>query len=297
MTGQATAPAAGTVLNALATGTGSAFAIDEHVTATVTLDHGAASVDGEVADHPDADTRLVEACVARTLDHVTGTDTLARKAPLDASNVGGEVRTESEVPLASGLKSSSAAANATVLATLDALGVAEAVDRIDACRIGVAAAREVGVTVTGAFDDASASMLGGVTLTDNDTDSLLGRETRHWDVLVFLPPERAYSADADVARCRQVASVAELVADLAHEGNFERAMTVNGLAFCAALGFDSELLVEAMPHAAGVSLSGTGPSFVAVGNRSALEPLAERWADRDGDAWLTTTQTDGARPT
>jgi hypothetical protein len=40
-------------------------------------------------------------------------------------------------------------------------------DVFDAARLGVRAAREVGVTVTGAFDDASASMLGGVTVTDN----------------------------------------------------------------------------------------------------------------------------------
>ncbi|MFC6764956.1 shikimate kinase, partial [Natrinema soli] len=37
MDGRAVAPAAGTVLNALATGTGSAFAIDLETTATVEL--------------------------------------------------------------------------------------------------------------------------------------------------------------------------------------------------------------------------------------------------------------------
>jgi shikimate kinase len=207
---------------------------------------------------------------------------------------GGTVRTESDVPMASGLKSSSAAANATVLATLDAVDAVDEVDRADACRLGVEVARDVGVTVTGAFDDASASMLGGVTVTDNDDDRLLAHDRRDWDVLVWTPPERAYSADADVDRCRQVAPMADLVADLALDGQFGTAMTVNGLAFCGALGFSADPLVEAMATVEGVSLSGTGPSFVAVGDRANLTAVRERWGERPGRVWLTTTQTKGA---
>jgi shikimate kinase len=164
MEGSAEAPAAGTVLNALATGTGSAFAIDRYVRASVEATPGEGGVTGTITGAPDADTRLIERCVE-----------LAGREYGDTA-LSGHVRTESEVPLASGLKSSSAAANAAVLATLDALGVAEDVPAEDATRLGVRAAREVGVTVTGAFDDASASMLGGVTVTDNDADDLLARE-------------------------------------------------------------------------------------------------------------------------
>jgi len=140
-------------------------------------------------------------------------------------------------------------------------------------------------------------MLGGVTVTDNDADELLAREAVDWDVLVWTPPEQSFSADADVERCRQVGSMATLVADLALDGDYQRAMTVNGLAFCAALDFASDPLVEAMPHAEGVSLSGTGPSFTAVGTEGQLEPLADIWNQREGTTWLTTTQTDGARTT
>jgi shikimate kinase len=279
MDGQARAPAAGTVLNALANETGSAFAIDEYTTATVELDDSP-DVTGTVAEDPNADTRLVEACVERVVERF-------------GDGQGGTVHTESDVPMASGLKSSSAAANATVLATLSALDATDELTREDACRLGVNVARDVGVTVTGAFDDASASMLGGVTVTDNASDELLAREEVDWDVLVYTPPERAYSADADVERCRNVTSMAELVAELALDGEFERAMTVNGLAFCAALGFSPEPMVDVMDDVAGVSLSGTGPSFTAVGEREALEAVRERWESREGKTWLTTTQTEG----
>ena len=293
MEGRATALGAGTVLNALATGTGSAFALDIETSAHVELDR-TGTVDSALAEAPGADTELIERCVEVVVEQY-------------GDGEGGHVRTESEVPLAAGLKSSSAAANATVLATLDALDI-DVVDsatigtpadteltREAACRLGVEAARDAGVTITGAFDDASASMLGGVTVTDNDTDSLLRRESFEHDALVWTPAERAYSADADVDRCRRIAPIADLVAELALDGRYGEAMTVNGLAYAAALGFPSDPAIEAMPDVVGVSLSGTGPSVVAVGEASALERVRSRWAERSGTTRLTTTRNDGAR--
>ena len=292
MEGRAQAPGAGTVLNALASGRGSAFAIDVYTTAEVTLEtEGDDAVRGTIAEDPAADTRLIERCVELACGEAGRPD------------LGGRVRTESAVPMAAGLKSSSAAANATVLATFDALSVPVADDgtgeitRTEAARLGVQAARETGVAVTGAFDDASASMLGGVTVTDNEEDDLLHHDTVDWDVLVWTPPERAYSADADLDRCRRIAPVADFVCETALEGRYADAMTVNGFAFCAAIGFSADPLVEALPDARGVSLSGTGPSVTAVGEREALETVAETWDNREGETWLTTTQTDGARPT
>ncbi len=302
MHGRAVALGAGTILNALATGYGAAFAIDAETRATVELTDDATVV-GEIDGAPDADTRLIERCVSLVTAEF-------------GDGEGGRVRTESDLPMAAGLKSSSAAANATVLATLSALDVpvvdpsvddpsvddgdaptdsSAAVSYADATRIGVRAARDVGVTATGAFDDASASMLGGVTVTYNYDDELLHRDAVEWDVLVWTPPERAYSADADISRCERVAPMADLVAELALDGRYAEAMTVNGFAFSAALGFPTDPAVEALPDATGVSLSGTGPSVVAVGERDALETIRDRWATRDGRTWLTTTRNDGAR--
>lgn len=281
MEGRARAPAAGTILNALATGTGSAFAIDAYTQADVELTPSG-PVTGTIADAPDADTRLIERCVERVIAAY-------------GEDEGGSVRTESEVPMAAGLKSSSAAANATVLATLDALDALDSISRLDAARIGVQAARDAEVTVTGAFDDASASMLGGVTITDNTQDELLKREDVDWDVAVWTPPDRAYSADADVERCHRIAGLAEFVADTALEGQYAIAMTVNGFGYCAALGYSADPLIEALPDATGVSLSGTGPSVTAIGPANAVRTVADRWHEREGTTWLTTTQTEGAR--
>lgn len=282
MDGRASAPAAGTVLNALATGTGSAFAIDEYVTASVSL--GGDGVSGHVIDHPDADTGLVERAVERVF------------ARFDEQGRGATVETESTVPMAAGLKSSSAAANAVVLATLDALDAVHELPREEAARIGVEAARDAGVTATGAFDDASASMLGGLTITNNDDDALLVRDEVDWEVVVWTPPEQAFSADADIDRCRRIAPMADLVEELALSGRYRTAMTVNGFAFTAALERPAEPMIEAMPMAGGVSLSGTGPSYVAVGENGSLDAVRDRWTDRPGTVIETATQTAGARP-
>jgi shikimate kinase len=280
MDGRAVAPAAGTVLNALATGYGSAFAIDEYVTATVEL--GGEEITGVIEGHPDADTTLIERSVAHVFRAFRGP-------------TGATVRTESDVPLASGLKSSSAAANAAVLAALDALGAANEVTREEAARMGVAAAREAGVTVTGAFDDASASMLGGLTITHNDEDVLLLRDSVDWAVAVWIPPERAFSSEADVERCTRIAPMAELVRELALQGRYATAMTVNGFAFAAALERPTDPMVGALPDVDGVSLSGTGPSYVAVGEPGPIDAVADRWRDLEGRTMRTSTQTHGAR--
>ncbi len=151
------------------------------------------------------------------------------------------------------------------------------------------------MTATGAFDDASASMLGGVTVTDNTADALLAREEVDWNALVYTPPEQAYSADADVSACERVAPMADLVEELALDGRYGEAMTVNGFAFCGALEFSTDPMIDALPDVTGVSLSGTGPSYVAVGERDALETVRERWAERDGTTRLLRTRTDGTR--
>jgi len=284
--GRAVAPGAGTVVNALATGRGSAFALNVETTASVRLTPGG-GVDGEIADTPDGDTSLIERCVETVVERF-------------GDGHGGRVRTTSAVPTAAGLKSSSAAANATVLATLAALDVSVGGDEedgdipaVEACRLGVDAAREAGVTVTGAFDDASASMLGGVTVTDNERDVLLDRTEFDREAVVWTPPERAYSADTDTAACERVAPMATHAVELALAGNVETAMTVNGLAFSAALDYSTAPAVEAMPHCGGVSLSGTGPSVVAVGDD--LDRVADAWRDREGTVRQTTTRDTGAR--
>ena len=264
MRGFASVMGAATILNAVATWKGSAFGICLKTTAEVELD-GSSGVRGDI---PGIDASLVVRCVELVL----------AKFGLE---YGGVVRTCSEIPVASGLKSSSTAANAAVLATLDAIG--EEMDLVEAAKIGVVAAREVGVTITGALDDALASMLGGVVVTENRNMKLLKREELDSDVLLLVPERKLFSKDTDIKRSRLIAPLAEVAYDLAMKGDYGRAMTLNGFIYCSALGLSPEPLLTALEAGAfGTSLSGTGPSYAALIGADDIDILESMWSDLGG---------------
>jgi len=279
MKGEASAPGAATVVNAIATLKGSAFAVDLRTHATVELDESAAGVDGTT--DVDVDTTLIETCVEKT----------AARFGIEA---GGTVETTTEIPPESGLKSSSAAANATVLATLDALGETDTLEPLETALVGVEAARDAGVTITGALDDATASALGGVVLTDNSSDELLHREPFDRSVAVYVPDERAPSASTDVGRSKLVAPVVERAFDMARDGDYADGMTTNGFAYCAALRRDASPAVDALAHAEGAGLSGTGPSFAAIGDTEDIQEVAKDWKKLDGKVLRPETDNRGA---
>ncbi|HIH44056.1 MAG TPA: shikimate kinase [Candidatus Methanoperedenaceae archaeon] len=276
-TGCAYALGAGTVINAIATWKGAAFGIDIRTEAEVTLSESG-KIKGEIEGG--GDTRLIERCVELVLAR------FGRKS-------GALVRTKSEIPIASGLKSSSAAANATVLATLDALG--ESLPALEVVKIGVQAALDTGVTITGAFDDACASFFGGMVITDNRQKELLRREEMESDVVILAPEKRAFSSDTNVARSRLLAPWVELAFGLAMEKDYERAMTLNGFLYCSALGFDTEPMLRALEAGARcVSLSGTGPSYVALAEPGNAGKLNAAWEPFGGRVINTKINNDGA---
>ncbi|AEH61116.1 shikimate kinase [Methanosalsum zhilinae DSM 4017] len=263
LNGQGYATGAGTIINAIATWKGAAFGIDLKTYAQVDLSQKYPGIKGIIENNPGADTRLIERAVELVLEHFN-------------MKFGGTVSTTTQIPLASGLKSSSAAANASVIATLDAIG--ETMDPLDAVKIGVQAARDVGVTVTGAFDDACASLLGGVVITDNSSMELIKRENVEMEVLILSPDRKAYSSQTDVIRSKLMAPWIDIAYGLALEGKYENAMTLNGFLYCSALGFDSEPLMKGLEAGInGVSLSGTGPSYVALVDHDKVSTLQKYW--------------------
>ncbi len=282
LTGHAYALGAGTIINAISTWKGAAFGIDLKTFADVELSESTSSIRGSIEGMPDGDTTLIERSVELVLDHFD-------------MKMGGTVTTRSEVPLARGLKSSSAAANATVLATLDAIG--ESMEPLDTVRIGVQASKEAGVTITGAFDDACASFFGGVVVTDNKEMQLIKRVKREMDVLIFAPDKKAFSAQTDVSRSKLVAPWVDIAYDLALDGEYERAMTLNGFLYCGALGFDTEPMMQALELGVeGVSLSGTGPAYTALVENDKVDILKDAWENSgvSGNVIRTKINNEGA---
>ncbi len=145
----AIAHGAATIVNAIALGKGAAFGVDLWTKAEVKLTDEPGIVKAEITSDPKESTLLIEKTVLRVLQRFS----------LEKS-FGAKVKTQSNIPIARGLKSSSAAANAVALATTAALG--KTLDDLEIVKIGVEAAFDAKVTVTGAFDDACASYFGGI---------------------------------------------------------------------------------------------------------------------------------------
>ena len=256
MTGNATAIAHGaaTIVNAMALGKGSAFGVDLFTKAEVKLTDEPHVIKAEITSEPEESTLLMEKTVIRVL----------KRFNLEKS-FGAKVRTWSNIPIAKGLKSSSTAANAVAIATTAALG--KTLGDLEIVNLGVNAAFDAKVTVTGAFDDACASYFGGVVVTDNLNLEIVKQLplTEDLTVLFHVPPQKAYSADSNVNRLRTVKPLVQVAYEQALAGKIWEALTLNGLIYSSASGYDPSIAIDALAAGAvAAGLCGKGPAVTSV---------------------------------
>ena len=128
-------------------------------------------------------------------------------------------------------------------------------------------------------------------ITDNMKKELIMRVEKDSKVLIFVPEAKAFTADTDVQRSRLVAPWVDIAYELALASKFEDAMTLNGFLYCAALNFSPEPMLKALEcNVRGVSLSGTGPSFVALVDRTAEAELYRAWSELDIEGRIIKTK-------
>jgi len=279
MTSSALSPASGTIINGIATGKGSAFAINLKVKATVEfIDDGKKEIKGIVKDNPNIDITLIELCLKNVLEYLD----------LDYS---GKVITETEIPVRSGLSSSSATSNAVVMAAFDALG--EKIEDKLVLEIAIKSSFEAGVTVTGAYDDATASYYGGITITDNLERRIIKRDRFKEDigVLVLIPK---LDKNVDVNRMKLIKDYVEVAFRECLQGNYYRALFLNGLLYASALGFPTNIPIEAIEKGAlTAGLSGTGPSYTVLCHWEDIERV-KTTLERYGRVIITELNNSGA---
>lgn len=252
--GRARCHGAISVVNAIPTGKGAAVGIALGVEAEVKLNPSGHLVVDIVSAERET-TNLVRACVMRAF------------AAGNFPDMGAWVTTWSDIPASRGLKSSSAVANALILASLDAVGQLEGRDDDELIRLGVEAAVQAGVTITGAFDDASACFRGGLVITDNARKELLHRSEVRGDLVAVLhiPAQRIAKTTLGKVAWAEAKPACEEALRLAEAGDWMKALQVNGAAIADVLGLSREperVAIEAGALTAG--LSGTGPATAAV---------------------------------
>jgi shikimate kinase len=275
LTGKATAIAHGaaTIVNAIALGKGAAFGVDLWTMAEVKLTDEPHVFKAEITSDPKENTALIEKTVLRVLQRFS----------LDNS-FGAKVKMWSNIPIAKGLKSSSAAANAVALAATEALG--KTLDDLEIVKLGVDAAFDAKVTVTGAFDDACASYFGGVVITDNLNREIVKQLPLAEDltVLFLVPPEKAYTVDSNVSRLQTVKPLIEVAYKEALEGKIWEALTLNGLIYSSASGYDTSIAIDALAAGAvAAGLCGKGPAVTAVAPKDKIDSVKDALQKYDGE--------------
>jgi shikimate kinase len=264
---------AATIVNAIALGKGAAFGVGLWTKAEVELTEEPNVITGEIKSYPEENTILIEKTVSRVFRHFSV-----------ENRFGAKVQTSSNIPIARGLKSSSVAANAVALATVAALG--KTLDDMAVVKLGVDAAFDAKVTVTGAFDDACASYFGGAVVTDNLKKTLLKRVLLPDDLMVLfhVPSRKAYTGDSDVNRLRTVKPLVKIAYAEALKGNFWEALSLNSMIYSSALGYDTSVAMDALAAGAlAAGLCGKGPAVTAVVSSDKIDSMKTVLQQHEGE--------------
>jgi shikimate kinase len=279
VSGKATAlvHGAATIVNAIALGNGAAFGVDLWTKAEVKLTDEPGVILAEIVCDPKESTLLIEKTVVRVLQHFSLEKIF-----------GAKVKTQSNIPIARGLKSSSAAANATALAVVAALE--QPLDDLEIVKIGVEAAFDAKVTVTGAFDDACASYFGGVVITDNSNQKIIKQMQlmEDFSVLFHVPPQKAYTADSNLNRLQTVKPLVEIAFKSALEGKVWEALTLNGLVYSSASNLNPAIAIDALAAGAvAAGLCGKGPAVTSVVSKDKVDSVKAALKNYEGEILQT----------
>jgi len=277
-------PGSATIINAIATGFGSAFGIGLDIKCEArSISNGI-----ECANDVGADTKLMDLCVQKVFDHYD----------INQDDFGISLKTKSTLPMASGLSSSSASSNAIVKVTSEI--IAEEFDLnqltdLEVVNMAIDASLDAGVTITGSFDDATASYFGGVVVTDNKNRKFIINENMdEHDILIYMPNFHSKSGDSDVERMKVLAPLVETAFDFASKKDYFKAINLNGLIYASTLGFNSSIAIDALQAGALASgLSGTGSAFFAVVDVDSTGDVQDVWSKYEGRVIETVVDNDG----
>ncbi|MDR0335243.1 MAG: shikimate kinase [Methanomassiliicoccaceae archaeon] len=248
-----------TVINAIPCGIGATVGVELTTKAIFKVRGDRRTVD--IINDTKENTEMARICVRNTYEH------FRIEEPK-----GWSLEINSQIPISRGLKSSSSACNAIVSSVAGIISrdhgkgfdaTEESV--LDMIRLGVRCAREANVTVTGAFDDACGCHLGGLVITDNRNDMLIGRsEVDIHDVILLVPDTKIRKPSLDVNAFRKMADASrELVNKV--DNDWYSVLTANGELIARAAGINDSVAKRAISMGAkAAGVSGTGPAISVV---------------------------------
>ncbi|WP_407392613.1 shikimate kinase [Methanobrevibacter sp.] len=279
-------PGSATIINAIATGFGSAFGIGLDIECEAKTTNDSITCFNDVG----ADNTLMELCVKRVFDYYD----------IDENEFGVDLKTKSTLPMASGLSSSSASSNAIVKVVSSIISEEfnlKPLDDLEIINMAIDASLEAGVTITGSFDDATASYFGGVVVCDNkNREFIIKEKMEEYPILVYMPNYYSKSGDSNPERMKLLAPLVETAFEFAKNKDYFKALNLNGLIYSATLGFNPSIAIDALQAGAIASgLSGTGSSFVAIVKEDSIGDVKDSWSEYEGKVIETEVDNKGCR--
>jgi len=255
-----------TITNALAAGVGCAVGIALPVDAEVSVDSDGSNDPPKLRGSPTSRGPVVDAAVRAAL---------ARYYP--GSGIVATMSLQSDIPVARGLKSSSAVSTAFVLAVARAAG--HEPTPLEVGRLAAGVGRRVGVSATGALDDALAGLEPGFVVTDNRQDTVLRRGDidSAWGVLLYIPPEPHPPSPGLVSAFAREREAGERSGRAALSGDWVSAMRLNTELVERTLHYPYRALRERLEQGGAIAsgVSGLGPTLAVIAPTSRLPELAE----------------------
>jgi shikimate kinase len=260
---RATLHGAISIVNALATCSGSALGISLRVKAEADLRVG------EGVRSPTANGKLIRNIVYNTIP----------KEVLAENSV--YINVDSEIPIGFGLKSSSAVSDAVALACSKLVN--EEIEDHAVLDRAVLASLDARVTLTGAYDDASACYFGGFVVTNNRTHEIIHHQKAPDNLfaIIFLPKA------ARRGNMSKLSTMSDLFGEafkLASAGEYWKAMNLNGMLLSTSLTAEYEPVIKAIKKGAlAASISGNGPAIAAVSYEENIEDIKAAFANFNGN--------------
>jgi shikimate kinase len=190
------------------------------------------------------------------------------------------INIKSEVPSGMGLKSSSAVSNAVALACIS-LTNKEISDEF-VLNSAIDASLYAKTTITGAYDDSTACYYGGFVTTDNYKRKIWKRENSPTDIsaVIFLPNNKKRG---DVTRLKLLSDIYLEAFQLAYSGQYWKAMKLNGVLTSSLLSNSYTITRMCLENGAlAASISGNGPAIAAVVRESEVQKIKSVLSNLDG---------------
>ena len=253
------------IVNAIATGKGSALGVSLKVTAEVELQkgHGLRFIAGRNGY------KLIKNIVQKTIPKQISESNMII------------IKVDSEIPIGYGLKSSSAVSNAVAL-TCSHIELEEDTNDYEILEVAARSSLEAKVSLTGAYDDSTACYFGGFTVTDNYSRRLIRKERAPDNLyaIILLPSN---TSRGDVSKLRNLSDIFIDAFRFAESGQYWKAMKLNGVLASAALSSSYTPVMAALEQGAlSASISGNGPSIAAVGYADAVESIVDALSKFEG---------------